>query len=160
MKASKERIRTVPNLFATPFEKNWRDKGENKMTSVPVRSKILVIDDHPDILILITDILQRVGFEITAAKTGAEGIRLAQNHEFDLITVDIDLPDMTGFDICAQLKQDFRFYRTPIIFVSGRPSEDDRRHGFEVGAADFIIKPFDTFVFVSRILSHVKPAKN
>jgi len=130
------------------------------MALASIRPKVLVVDDHPDILILIMDILQRVGFETTAAKTGDEGIRLAQNHEFDLITMDIDLPDMTGFDVCAQLKQDFRLHRTPIIFVSGRPSEEDRRRGFEAGAADFIVKPFDTFVFVSRILSHVKPTKN
>jgi len=129
------------------------------MAVTPLKSKILVIENQPDVLNAIVRLLQRVGYEVFATQTGAEGIRLARNDEFDLITVDVDLPDVSGFEVCRHLKQDFRFYRTPVIFISGRLSGEDCRRAFELGAADFIFKPFDPFIFVSQIMSHVKPAQ-
>jgi DNA-binding response OmpR family regulator len=144
-----------------PSAKNWRGMGlrQNKMTVSAARPKILIIEDQPEVLAMMSLLLKRAGLEVATAKTGMEGIRLSQNEEFDLVTVDVDLSDMDGFRVCRHLKQDFCFCRTPVIFVSGRFSEGDRRRGFEAGAADFIFKPFDAFIFTSRILSHVKTVK-
>jgi len=124
---------------------------------IPRRSKVLVIDDQPEVATLTGNLLRRVGFEVAIAKGALEAIHLAQNDEFDLVTVDIDLPGMNGFEVCAWLKQDFRFNRTPIIFVSGRVDDESRWRALNTGAADFIAKPFDPFSFISRILCHVKP---
>jgi len=125
-----------------------------------VKLKILVIEDQADVATTMAILLRRVDLEVAIAGSGIEGIRLARQEKFDLITMDIDLPDMSGFDVCACLKQDFRFLRTPIIFISGRSTEENRRRAFELGAADFILKPFDPFIFVSRILVRVNPVKN
>ena len=85
-------------------------------------------------------------------------MRMAQAGEFDLITLDIDLPDTSGLEICRRLKQDPHLCHIPVIFVSGRLCEGNRPRCFELGAADYIVKPFDAFVFVSRIFSHLKTA--
>lgn len=122
------------------------------------RVRILVIEDEPAMRILMVKVLTRAGCDVEAAQTGTEGLRLAENGRFDLITSDIDLPEMTGFEICSRLKRDPQLQHTPVVFVSGRFADEDVRRSREVGAADHITKPFDLLTFVSRLLSHVKPA--
>jgi len=130
------------------------------MADSPVKLKILVIENQPEVAKTIEILLHRVGFETTIANSGAEGMDLARKEKFDLIATDVDLPDVNGFEICAQLKKDFRFLRTPVVLISGRSPEKNRQRALESGAADFISKPFDSFLFVSRILTHVKPARD
>jgi DNA-binding response OmpR family regulator len=74
-----------------------------------------------------------------------------------LIALDVDLLGMNGFEICRRLKDNSRLYQTPIVFVSGRPCEEDVQHGLRLGAADYIIKPFEVTDFIFRIISHAKP---
>ena len=130
------------------------------MTRAPVKLKVLIIEDQPEVSATMAMLLRRVSFEVTLAATGSEGIHRARREEFDLITTDVDLPDMNGFEICACLKKDFRFLRTPIIVLSGRSEEENRQRAFALGAADFIFKPFDPFIFVSRILTHIRSARD
>lgn len=126
-----------------------------------MKANILVIEDHPDVLQTIVFLLQRAGCNVVAAQTGAEGFQLARDGDFDLITLDIDLPGISGLEICRHLKQDPVLRQTPVIFVSGRSCDDDIHHGLALGAADYITKPFDALTFVPRILSHVgSKAKN
>jgi DNA-binding response OmpR family regulator len=66
------------------------------------------------------------------------------------------MPSGNGFTLCEQLKQNPRLKETPIIFISGRASLEDQQHGLEMGAIDYIIKPFDSFEFAPRLLSHIK----
>lgn len=120
--------------------------------------RILAIEDGPAMRDLMVKVLTRAGCDVEAAETGTEGLRLAGHGGFDLIASDIDLPDMTGFEICLQLKQDPQLQHIPVVFVSGRFAEEDLRRSREVGAADYITKPFDARSFVSRLLSHVKYA--
>jgi len=138
-----------------PSGKNWHGEGF-AMAHARVKRRALVVDDQPPVATVIEGLLRRVGFDVAVAANGADAIVLARRHEFDVVTLDIDLPDMEGFDVCARLKEDFRFGCTPVIFVSGRLTAADRRRGAEVGGADFISKPFDAFTFVSRVLSHIK----
>jgi DNA-binding response OmpR family regulator len=130
------------------------------MSAAQVKLKILVIDDQKEVAATMAILLRRVGFEVSIVHSGIEGINLARQEKFDLIATDIDLPDMNGFEICAQLKKDFRFLRTPIVLISGRSSRENRHRALESGAADFISKPFDSFIFVSRILTLIRPAKD
>jgi DNA-binding response OmpR family regulator len=81
---------------------------------------------------------------------------MAQTHEFDLITLDVELPGTNGFEIYRQLRKIPHLKDTPICFVSGRPTMENIQHALELGAADFIEKPFDTQDFISRILSLVE----
>jgi DNA-binding response OmpR family regulator len=128
------------------------------MTATPVKPKILVVEDQPAVSETMIYLLKQAGCEAVGAKTGTEGMRLAQAGEFDLITLDIDLPDISGLEVCRRLKRNPRLCHTPVIFVSGRLCEGNRQHCFELGAADYIVKPFDALVFVSRIFSHLKTA--
>lgn len=125
---------------------------------ITVRPKILIVEDELEVLTAMMLLLERAGFNVFGARTGADGIRLSQKEEFDLVILDINLPGKDGFEVCAWLKQDFRFSRTPIIFASGHWNEENRRRALELGAADCIDKPFDASAFVQRILSHVKTA--
>ena len=128
------------------------------MTVTPVKPKILVVEDQPEVLDTMLYLLKRAGCEAMGAQTGAEGLQLAQEGKFDLITLDIDLPDTSGLEICRRLKQDLHLCHIPVIFVSGRPDEGNRQGCFELGAADYIVKPFDASVFVACIFSHLKTA--
>ena len=126
------------------------------MTDKP---KILIVDDQPEMLDMMAFLLARAGCEIQTAHAGNEGLRLAQQLEFDLIVLDIDLPDISGFEICRRLKEDPRVSGIPVVFVTGRFHEEDRRRGLASGAADYIDKPFDVSHFVRRILFHVESAR-
>jgi len=128
------------------------------MIVTPVKPKILVVEDQPAVSDTMLYLLKRAGCEATSARTGAEGLRLAQEEKFDLITLDIDLPDINGLEFCRRLKQDLHLCHIPVIFVSGRLCEGNRQRCLELGAADYIVKPFDVSVFVSRIFSHLKTA--
>jgi DNA-binding response OmpR family regulator len=123
------------------------------MTAKP---KILIIEDQPEVLRMMVLLLARAGCEALTAHDGNEGLQLARQPDIDLILLDIDLPDISGFEICRRLKEDPRVSRVPVIFVTGRFCEEDRRRGFALGAADYIDKPFDVSHFVRRILFHLE----
>lgn len=123
------------------------------------RPKILIVEDDTPVAMMAVHLLTHAGCDVLAAHTGVKGLELARESRFGLIALDVDLPDMSGFEICRQLKQRHISRNTPVIFVSGRASEQDARHGLELGAVDFIAKPFDASDFVSRILSHVQETK-
>jgi DNA-binding response OmpR family regulator len=120
------------------------------------KARILVIEDQPEVLNLMVKALTRAGCEVAGAQTGAEGLQLAEGGAFDLITLDVDLPETNGFEICSHLKQNPQLRQTPVVFVSGRFADEDVRRGREVGAVDYIVKPFELLSFVSRILTHTR----
>ena len=126
------------------------------MTDTLRKPRILVIEDQPDVRNLLTLALTRAGCDVSAAQTGMEGLQLAETGKFDLITSDVDLPDLNGFEICSRLKNHAELRHTPVVLVTGRFSEEDVRRGREVGATDYILKPFDLVSFLSRLLSHIK----
>ena len=104
-------------------------------------------------------LLARAGCETEVATTGTNAMQKVQDGNFDLITLDADLPGgISGFEVCRRLKEN-PFFQTPIVFVSGRCCIEDLQHGLDVGAADYITKPFETFEFAPRLLSHVRQAK-
>jgi DNA-binding response OmpR family regulator len=117
--------------------------------------RILVIENEPGVSMMMTYLLTQAGCEVQTAWNAKRGMKLAQTREFDLITLDVNLPGISGFEICRRLKEN-PFFQTPIVFVSNRPSEHVVQHGPELGTVDYIIKPFDAQDFVSRILLHVK----
>ena len=125
------------------------------MTGKP---KVLIVEDETAVAMMMTYLLTRAGCEVWAARTAKQGMRLAQDGKYDLITLNIVLPGTNGFEICRCLKQSPGLQGTPVVFVSVCPSEKDQRRAFELGALDYIIKPFDAQDFVSRILSHARQA--
>jgi DNA-binding response OmpR family regulator len=123
------------------------------------KAKILIIEDDTPVAMMMVNVLSRAGCDVRVANTGQKGMELARENKFDLITLAVDLPDINGFEICSELKQRHLSRHTPIVFVSGRPCEKDRQRGLEIGAVDYITKPFDARDFVSRLLSQVGQAK-
>ena len=91
------------------------------------------------------------GFVSSACRPAWMESGCRRQEEFDLVIVDVNLPEQDGFEVFAWLKQDFRYSRTPIIFISGRWNEENRRRALELGVADCIDKPFDAPAFVRRI---------
>jgi DNA-binding response OmpR family regulator len=124
-----------------------------------VKPKILIIEDQPDMLQMMAFVLAGAGCEVQTAQSGDEGMQLARQPGIDLIVLDIDLPDIGGFEICRRLKEDPRASGIPVVFVTGRFCEESRRRGLALGAADYIEKPFDISDFVRRILFHVESAR-
>ena len=104
---------------------------------------------------MIVFLLTRAGCETEVATTGKKAIQMAEAGDFDLITLDVDLPDGNGFKLCSRLKEHPRLCDTPVVFVSARCLIEDQQHGLDVGAADYITKPFETLEFAPRILSHL-----
>jgi DNA-binding response OmpR family regulator len=121
--------------------------------------KILVVEDEPAVASLMTFLLSRAGYDVETALTGRRGLELAASQKFDLITMDVDLPGINGFDICRELKQRWISYRTPIIFLSGNALEERRAQALELGAVDFIAKPFIIDDFLERVELHASPAQ-
>ena len=120
--------------------------------------RILVIEDEPGVSRMMVYLLTQAGCEAVTAWSAEKGMRLAQDGKFDLITLEAALPGMNGFDVCSQLKENPRSFDTPVVFVSKRDSLEDQQQGLELGAADYITKPFETADFIFRIVSHAKPA--
>jgi DNA-binding response OmpR family regulator len=120
------------------------------------KAKILVVDDQVAVTAMIRFLLARAGCETQGALDAKTALRLAQTQVFDLITLDIEMPDGSGFDLFRRLRQIPQLAETPIVFVAGNASIENQQRGLDLGAADFVEKPFDTQDFISRILSLVE----
>lgn len=133
-----------------------QDIGQTESPAKTSKPRILVVEDEPAIAGLMTFLLTREGYDVQTAFTGKAGMELAIIRKFDLILLDINLPGMNGFDLCRELKQRHISRGTPIIFVSGNAIEERRQKAFELGAADFVEKPFQADDLISRIASFTK----
>lgn len=113
--------------------------------------KILLIEDEKDILELIAFNLECSGYEVIKASNGEDGLKRAQNEEPDIILLDLMLPGMDGFDVCRELKQDKNTRRIPVIMLTARGEDSDIVSGLELGAEDYITKPFSPKILIARI---------
>ena len=120
------------------------------------KTNILIVEDEMPVAMMMAFLLHRVGCEVATATNAEQAVRLVQAADFDLITLDIDLPGGSGFEIFAHLKKLPCWQNPPVVFVSGRPYEEDQQRARELGAVDYILKPFEISDFVSRIKSHAK----
>ena len=118
--------------------------------------KILVVEDETPVARMMAFILSRAGCEVETATNAEQAVRSVQAAEFDLITLDIDLPGGSGFEIYARFKKLPCWQNTPVVFVSGNSTIENQQLALDFGAVDFIGKPFDMGDFVSRILSRVE----
>jgi len=114
-----------------------------------MESKILVIEDEPQIARLVKMHLSDAGCIVTVAHRGAEGLAAAADQLFDLVVLDLMLPDMDGLDVCRQLRK--REDYLPILMLTARSGEVDRVLGLELGADDYLTKPFSVRELVARV---------
>ena len=124
------------------------------------KSRILIVEDDMPIAMMMVFLLAQADCETEMATTGKKAVQMAEEGNFDLITLAVDLPDGSGFNICRRLKENLHSCNTPIVFVSARSCLEDQQNGLDVGAADYITKPFDTFEFAPRLLLHIKTKGN
>ena len=104
--------------------------------------KILVVDDDKNILNLEKTILEQKGFEVTMALGGPEALELLAKESFDLILLDVMMPEMDGFSVCRKIKEDERLKEVPVIFLTAKGGGEALAEGFESGAVMYINKPF------------------
>lgn len=116
---------------------------------------ILVVDDHPPSLQVLTAILSKQGHTIRAVMSGKMALLAAHTETPDLVLLDVKLPDMDGYEVCRQLKTDERLRGVPVIFISSPETTYDKLHAFEVGAVDYIAKPFQIDDVVARVESQL-----
>jgi len=112
---------------------------------------ILVIDDEADVLKLIEYNLKDAGYKTLTALDGESGLQMARDHKPDLIILDLMLPGMDGKDVCKELKKDKETEAIPIVMLTARTTELDRVVGLELGADDYITKPFSPREMVLRV---------
>ena len=110
--------------------------------------KILIVDDENDIAELISDILEDEGYETVIANDGKTAIKLVKEENFDLILLDVMMPDISGTEVCASIRNETS---CPIIFVTAKTNLTSKLVGFEVGADDYITKPFVNEELVGRL---------
>jgi DNA-binding response OmpR family regulator len=116
--------------------------------------KILVIDDDAGIRESLKDLLALEEYECVMARSGEEALAMVASAQPQLIVTDVQLPDMSGYQVCQSLKKDPASRHVPIVMMSGRFTEpQDRLQGFDLGADEFLSKPFDPGYFVARIKS-------
>ena len=130
--------------------------GQTESPVTTGNPRILIVEDHTPVAMMMVFLLARGGCDVQVASTGKKGLEMAEENRFDLITLDMDLSDMSGCEICSELKQKHLSRITPVVFVTGRLNEQDVQRGLEVGAVDYITKPFEVTDFVFRIISHAK----
>ena len=104
--------------------------------------RIVLIEDDPDLYALLKYNLEKEGFSFSGSQTGRGAIDLCRRVRPDLILLDIMLPDSDGLDICKGIRNNTEMAQTPIIFLTARASETDRIVGLELGANDYVVKPF------------------
>lgn len=114
---------------------------------------VLVVEDEADLRDILSYNLAQAGHRVEVAKTGEEGLRLAKGHAVDVVLLDLMLPDMSGTDVCRALRKHAPTSRVGIIMLTAKGEEIDRVVGFEVGADDYVTKPFSVRELLLRIQS-------
>ena len=116
-----------------------------------VKPRILVVDDEPEAVELVEFNLKQAGYSVSTAMDGAEALRKARAQTPDLIVLDVMLPEMDGFEICKTLRNEAATARTPILMLTAKAAELDRVLGLELGADDYLTKPFSPRELLLRI---------
>jgi two-component system, OmpR family, alkaline phosphatase synthesis response regulator PhoP len=115
------------------------------------KERILVVDDEEDILELVRFHLAREGYQLTLAATGEEALKKAKHETFDLVVLDLMLPGLDGLEVAKALKADARTKSVPIVMLTAKGEDADVVSGLEIGADDYITKPFSPRVLTARV---------
>lgn len=110
--------------------------------------RILVVDDEEKIRVIIRKYAEFEGYELIEASNGMEALELCQNQDFDLIIMDVMMPELDGFSACKEIK---KIKDIPVIMLSARGEEYDKIHGFESGVDDYVVKPFSPKELMMRV---------
>lgn len=121
-------------------------------------ARVLIVEDDKAIADVIAYNLENNGYEVLRATTGKEGLRIALEKRPELIILDIMLPEMDGLEVCRQLRADPRTDTLRVLMLTAKSEENDQLSGFNVGADDYVVKPFSVRVLLERVKSQVRRA--
>ncbi len=113
--------------------------------------KVLIVDDSPESLALAKARLVWEGLELLTADCGAVGLEMVTSENPDLVLLDVDMPDMSGFDVCRAMKADTDMCMIPVVFLTSSGDAKDKVEGLNMGAVDYVTKPFDAFELCARV---------
>ena len=119
--------------------------------NAPVRPRVILIEDEKDIVELVRYNFRKEGFEVSSFTSGRDGLEELRRNPPDLVLLDIMLPDLDGFEICKRLRAEDRLRSLPVIFLTAKGEELDRILGLEIGADDYVVKPFSPRELVARV---------
>lgn len=137
-----------------PIANPYPDASQRNMS----KGTILVIDDEKDLIELVRYNLRAEGFEVLAARDGESGVREALDRRPDLVLIDLMLPGIDGLEVCHRLRADERTSRIPLIMLTAKSSEADRIVGLELGADDYVTKPFSPRELAARVKAVLRRA--
>jgi len=121
------------------------------------KKKILIVEDEKQIAQILAFHMMQEGYDYDIAFDGEEGLKKAYTEEFDLILLDLMLPKMDGFDVCRKIRAKLS---TPVIIATARADDVDKVLGFDIGADDYVTKPFNMKVLIARIKANIRRASN
>ena len=122
-----------------------------------MKKRILLVDDEPNILTIVSTRLVALGFEVLIARDGQEGLYLARKESPDAILLDLMLPKLDGYKVCRMLKFDKAFENIPVIIFSAKGSDADKKLAEQVGADAYMVKPFDIKSFTQVLQKFLGP---
>jgi DNA-binding response OmpR family regulator len=116
-----------------------------------MKKVVMIVDDEPTIVTIVEDLLQLKGFDALSAGDAEEAEQVIRKHRPDLILLDVMMPKLSGFDFCKKLKSVPEYRDIPVIFLTVMNKPEDMAKGKEIGAADYIPKPFDPTDLIARV---------
>lgn len=123
-------------------------------------AKVLIIDDEPKNIQVLASTLSEEGYQIEFTTNGSEAVNWATEDKFDLILLDIMMPELDGYQVCERIKQNKKSAGIPIIFLTARTDQESIVNGFKAGAVDYITKPFKKDELLARVNTHIKLQKS
>ncbi len=118
--------------------------------------KVLLVDDEPRNLMVLSKILKKAGYAVSSAGDGREALDMVLSLDFDLVLLDVMMPEMDGFEVCRQLKLLPRYQEVPVIFITAKAQLESIVEGFELGAVDYVTKPFHARELLARVRTHLR----
>lgn len=118
--------------------------------------KILIVDDTPKNIQMAMNILKNEGHHMYYAQSGEKALALVDENDFDLILLDVMMPDMNGYEVCKKLKSNDKTNEIPVVFLSGKDSTADVELAYEVGGLDYVIKPFISIELITKANTYIR----
>ena len=122
-------------------------------------ANVLLVEDEKSIITLIKYNLEKEGFKVFCAETGEEALKIIKEKTLDVVILDWMLPDVSGIEVCRQIKKDKKLKNIPVLILTAKGEPDDKIKGLEVGADDYVTKPFNNKELLLRIKSLIKRSK-
>ncbi len=125
-----------------------------------VEEKILIVDDNEEVIEKTRSLLVEVGYDVTSCNSGKDALEFLADNQVDLVLLDINMPNMNGFDVCLRIRQRHPLDDLPIIFLTSREDSDSVTKGFQAGASDFVSKSAISEILLARVNVHIRLSRS